>query len=162
MPPFDVFGVGRMAVVKDPTGAVFQIWQDKRPTAEGIAGVPGTFCWADLKTRDVETASKFYSTLFGWEIAAGEHDSSGYLHIKNGDQPIGGVPPAGMMPPNVPPHWLLYFYVTDTDASTALAKEMGATVWMGPMSIEKVGRMSVIADPQGAIFSLFTPEPRQA
>ena len=157
--PFDVFDVGRMAVIQDPTGAVFEVWQEKRPQANGISGVPGTFCWADLMTPDIGKASAFYKTLFGWEIAKGENDNSGYLHIKNGDQFIGGIPPAGMAPPGVPPHWMLYFYVTDVDASTQKLKDMGGSVCAGPMTIEKVGRMSVVNDPQHAGFAMFTPLP---
>jgi predicted enzyme related to lactoylglutathione lyase len=148
-----------MAVIKDPTGAVFQAWQEKRPHSNGISGVPGTFCWADLCTRDVEAAARFYSAVFGWQITKGENDPSGYLHIKNGEAFIGGIPPAQFLPPNVPPHWMLYFYVTDADASTRKLQELGGKVHMGPMTMEKVGRMSVVADPQGASFSLFTPAP---
>jgi predicted enzyme related to lactoylglutathione lyase len=159
-PPFDVFSVGRMAPVMDPTGAAFTVWQEKRADSEAIGGVPGTFCWADLCTRDVAAASKFYSEIFGWQIAPGEHDTSGYLHIKNGDSFIGGIPPAEHQNPNVPAHWMLYFYVTNVAESTAKAKELGGQVFMGPMTIEKVGDMSVIADPQGASFALFTPAPR--
>jgi len=159
-PPFDVFDVGRMAVAMDPTGAAFCIWQEKRHYGAGISGVPGTFCWADLSTKDVAAAAKFYSDVFGWQIAPGEHDNSGYLHIKNGENFIGGVPPAEHQNPNAPPHWMLYFYVTSVADSTAKAKELGANVYMGPVTIDKVGDMSVIADPQGAAFALFTPAPK--
>ena len=155
--PFDVFNVGRMAVVQDPTGAIFNIWEEKRPNSNGIAGVPGTFCWADLCTRDIEAAVGFYGQVFGWQIAPGADDNSGYLHIKNGEAFIGGIPPAQFLPPGVPPHWQLYFFVADADAATARVKELGGTVHVEPMTIEKVGRMSLVADPQGAVFSLFTP-----
>jgi hypothetical protein len=158
-PPFDVFDVGRSAVVRDPAGAMFQLWQEKRPSSNGIAGVPGTFCWADLCTRDIEAAVTFYSQVFGWQIIPGENDNSGYLHIKNGETFIGGVPPSQFLPPYVPSHWMLYFYVADTDAATERVKELGGAVHMGPMTVEKVGRMSVVADPQGAAFALFTPKP---
>ncbi len=63
-----------------------------------------------------------------------------------------------MIPPHVPPHWLLYFLVENADASTAKVTELGGKVIMPPMSLEKVGRFSVVADPQGAVFSLFQPE----
>ena len=75
---------------------------------------------------------------------------------------IGGVPPAQHRNPNAPPHWLLYFYVTDADAATAKAKELGAQVYMGPMTMENVGRWSVVADPQGAVLALFQPMERQS
>jgi uncharacterized protein len=158
--PMDVFDFGRMAVVVDPTGATFCIWQAIRHTGTTISSVPGTVCWADLATRDVAAAQKFYAAVFGWQISPGENDSSGYLHIKNGETFIGGIPPAEFLNPNVPPHWMLYFYVTDTAASTEKARQLGATVFMGPMEIPKVGNMSVVADPQGATLALFTPLPR--
>jgi len=81
------------------------------------------------------------------------------LHIQNGEEFIGGVPPSKHMPPNVPPHWMTYFYVNDCDASAAAATAAGGTVHMGPMTIEKVGRMAIIADPQGAVFAIFKDIP---
>ena len=153
-PPFDVFTYGRMTVIQDPTGAVFSAWQDKQHTGIGVKDEPGSLCWADLNTPDQQTAANFYSKLFGWEIEP-QHGGSGYLHIKNGEDYIGGIPPAEHQNPNAPPHWLLYFLVSECDASTDKAKELGARVYMGPMTMEKVGRLSILADPQGAVFSLF-------
>jgi predicted enzyme related to lactoylglutathione lyase len=155
--PFDVNDFGRMAVLQDPTGAMFSIWQEKLNKGIGIAGVPGSLCWADLSTPDQETAAAFYRKLFGWEVSAGEHDTSGYLHIKNGEQFIGGIPPSAHRNPNAPPHWMLYFLVDDCDASAAKSKELGANIYMGPMTMEGVGRMAIVADPQGAVFALFQP-----
>ena len=155
MPPFDVMDLGRMAVLQEPTGAVFAVWEAKRHSGLGIAGVPGTLCWADLSTADPTRAQQFYSGLFGWKIGPGEKDTSGYLHIQNGETYIGGIPPAQHRNPNTPPHWLLYFYTTDVDAATDKAKQLGGNVYLAPMSMEKVGRWSVLADPQGAVFALF-------
>src|SRR5438105_2840990 len=73
-PAFDVMTVGRMAVLQDPTGAIFTAWQPKQHSGIGIAGVPGTLCWADLSTPDPARAREFYSALFGWKIAPGEND----------------------------------------------------------------------------------------
>jgi predicted enzyme related to lactoylglutathione lyase len=160
-PAFDVFDAGRMAVLQDPTGAYFTVWQAKKNTGIGIAGEPGALCWADLSTGDTGRAQKFYAALFGWEIAPGEgKDASGYLHIKNGDRFIGGIQPAEQRNPNAPPHWLIYFYVADVDASAAKAKELGATFFVPPMSVEEVGRMAVMADPQGAVSAIFKESPK--
>jgi uncharacterized protein len=158
-PPFDVYNFGRMAVIQDPASAVFSIWQAKDHIGLAIKDEPGSFCWADLSTPDPQTASTFYSQLFGWSIEAGQ-DASGYLHIKNGEDFIGGIPPAQHRDPNAPPHWLIYLLVTDCEASTAKAKELGARVYTGPMTMENVGRMTVLADPQGATFALFEPHGR--
>jgi len=154
-PPFDVMDLGRMAVLQDPTGAIFAVWQPKMHGGIQIAGVPGTMCWADLSTPDPARAKEFYEGLFGWKIHAAEKDTSGYLHIENGATMIGGVPPAQYRNPNAPPHWLIYYYVADVDASTDKAKQLGAKVYLAPMTMEKVGRWSVLADPQGAVFAVF-------
>jgi predicted enzyme related to lactoylglutathione lyase len=154
MAPFDVMDVGRMAVIVDPTGAHFCVWQPKKNKGFEVEGHPGAFCWADLMTSDTSKASKFYEAVFGWKFEPGK-DNSGYLHIKNGDKYIGGVPPAEQRNPSAPPHWLSYIMVKDCDASTAKAKDGGAKVYAGPMSMEGVGRWSVLADPQGAVFALF-------
>ena len=152
-PAFDVFDAGRMAVIQDPTGAVFCLWEPKRNTGLGITGDPGAFCWADLVTADPARAKQFYSGLFGWQIVTGEHDTSGYLHIKNGEKFIGGIPPA--RGPKMPPHWMSYFCVNDVDSAASKAQGLGAKVYAPPMTIEGAGRMAVLADPQGAVFALF-------
>ena len=159
-PAFDVMDVGRMAVIQDPTGAVFCVWQARRHQGIGISGVEGTLCWADLNTPDPARAKDFYTGLFGWKLEVSAGDSSGYLHIKNGEQYIGGVPPVREHSPNAPPHWLLYFQVADVDAIAAQATSLGANFYLPPMTIEHVGRMAVMADPQGAVSAIFTPSPR--
>jgi uncharacterized protein len=154
-PAFDVMDAGRMAVILDPTGAAFCVWQANKSNGIGIAQVAGTLCWADLSTPDAQRASEFYSALFGWTIAADPKDPSGYLHIKNGAHFIGGIPPAAYRQPGTPPNWLAYFQVDDVDASASKAEDMGARLYLPPMTMEGVGRMSVIADPQGAVFAIF-------
>jgi predicted enzyme related to lactoylglutathione lyase len=154
--PFDVFEAGRMAVFEDPTGAHISVWQPNKNQGLGIAGVPGTLCWADLMTSDVQRAAAFYSGLFGWKLEKGK-DGGPYLHIRNGEQYIGGVPPAGSAGPGVPPHWSIYFQVSNCDASAAKATQLGARTYMPPATMEGVGRWAVLADPQGASFSIFQP-----
>jgi predicted enzyme related to lactoylglutathione lyase len=160
-PAFDVYDAGRMAVIQDPTGAFLCVWQPMNHAGTGISGVPGTLCWADLSTPEVDKAVAFYSGLFGWKVEAGENDPSGYLHIKNGEEFIGGIPPAAHRAPNAPPHWLAYFQVADCDATANKAKELGATFHLAPMTMEHVGRFAVLADPQGAVFSIFQSLPRE-
>jgi len=153
-PAFDVMDQGRMAVIQDPTGAVFCIWQSKQSTGIGISGVNGSLCWADLSTSDPERAAKFYSQLFAWKIEKGEKDPSGYLHIKNGEDFIGGIPPAHN-DPKTPPHWLVYFLCDDVAGASAKATQLGGKVLMPPQVMEGVGTWSIVADPQGAVFALF-------
>jgi predicted enzyme related to lactoylglutathione lyase len=161
-PPFDVMDAGRMAVLQDPTGAVFAVWEPKQHRGIGIAHVDGTLCWADLSTPDPGRAGKFYSELFGWQIMSDDEDPEhDYLHIKNGEHFIGGIPPASHRQPNVPPHWLPYFNASNCDAVADKAKSLGARQYLPPMTMEEVGRFAVLADPQGAVFAIFQHIPRQ-
>lgn len=157
-PAFDVMTFGRMAVFQDPTGAYFSVWQARDHKGIGVWNENGALCWADLQTRDRDRAIAFYSNLLGWQFDPGkDKDPGGYLHIKNGEQYIGGMPEPRTMPPGVPPHWLAYILSPDCVAQTAHAQELGARVLVPPMTIENQLRFSVLADPQGAVFALFTP-----
>ncbi len=155
-PPFDVMDAGRMAVIQDPTGAAFCIWQSNRNTGIQVAGEHGSLCWADLNTPNPELASKFYSEVFGWKFTPDTHSNppAGYIQIQNGEDYIGGIPPQG---PPMPPHWMGYFLVDNCDASSAKAKSLSGRICLEPMDIEHVGRMSVVSDPQGAVFAIFQP-----
>jgi predicted enzyme related to lactoylglutathione lyase len=153
-PAFDVMDAGRMAVIQDPTGAIFSLWQPKQSQGITIAG-DNAFCWADLSTADPERAGKFYAELFGWQLAKDEKDPSGYIHIKNGGNFIGGIPPAAHRSPTAPPHWLIYFQVADPEGTTAKAGQLGGRILMPARKMENVGTFSIVADPQGAAFALF-------
>ena len=158
---FDVGESGRMAVLQDPTGAVFAVWQANKSRGTGIAHVDGTLCWADLSTPDPQRASKFYSDLFGWQMMTEDEDPEhDYLHIKNGEHFIGGIPPAKYHNANAPAHWLAYILTSNCDRTADKAKQLGAAIYLPPTTVENVGRMAVVADPQGAVFALFQHIPR--
>lgn len=153
-PPFDVLEFGRMTVIQDPTGAVIAAWQAKSHIGVSVRDEFGSLCWSDLNTSDTAKAAQFYSGLFGWVL---DDSPDGYMHIKNGSNHIGGIGP--LHDPNSPPHWLVYFWVADCDAATAKAKELGARAHVEPFSMEKVGRIAVLADPQGSVFALYQSAP---
>lgn len=153
--PFDVMDRGRAALIQDPTGAFFSVWQANKRPGMGVTGEPGAFCWADLNTGDQGRIKTFYEGLFGWKLKPGEGKEDGYLHIVNGENYIGGVPPGHQHNPKDPPHWLIYFAVADVDASFRRAKDMNARILLRPMDFEGVGRVAMLADPQGAVFALF-------
>ena len=156
MPPMDVMEQGRMAVLKDPAGAAFCIWQAKQQSSALLVRESGSLCWADLNTSDPQRAQQFYTTVFGWEFIASPHSDPPYLQIRNGEDYIGGIPPCPP-PANVPSHWMAYFLVTDCDAAAARAITLGGRFCMEPMDLKNVGRMSILKDPQGAVFAVFQP-----
>jgi predicted enzyme related to lactoylglutathione lyase len=157
--PFDVMDVGRMAVIQDPTGAVFAIWQARKHQGAGIVNVPNSFCWNELGTTDTGKAGDFYSGLFGWGKDVQNFGPMEYTMFTKGD----GKPAGGMFvfPPemaNIPPNWLVYFAVDDCDAKAQKATDLGATTIAPPSDIPGIGRFSILADPQGAAFAIIKLE----
>jgi predicted enzyme related to lactoylglutathione lyase len=147
-PPFDVMEAGRMAVIADPTGAIFNLWKAKENIGAKLVNEPGTFCWSELITPDIPKAAAFYADVLGWgsQTQGEEHV---YTEFKVGGESIAG----GMNPPmpGMPTVWGIYFAVDDTDATVAKATSLGGSVMSPPMDIEP-GRFAVLADPQGAVF----------
>ena len=158
-PPFDVMDMGRMAVVTDPAGTHFALWQSKTHHGTGITGEPGTVAWVEISVPDRSKVMTFYQDLFGWKVVTGKEmkpagPTDEYPHIAHGDGFIGGFPPPEQRDPNAPPHVMIYFGVDDVAAATAKAKSLGAMVFVEPMAIGENGKISVMADPQGAAFAL--------
>jgi predicted enzyme related to lactoylglutathione lyase len=154
MPGMDVMDVGRMAVVADPAGAVFGLWQPGTHPGAGLVNEPGTLCWNELVTTDVPGAKAFYQAVFGWGAEDQGGESMVYTEWKLGDRSVGGcmAKPADM-PDFIPPHWGVYFGTEDTDATVARATELGASVMVPPTDIEP-GRFAVLAAPDGAVFNV--------
>jgi uncharacterized protein len=152
--PFDVFDLGRMAVVQDPTGAVFALWQAKTNKGAGVVNVPNSLCWNELATKDTAKAGDFYSNLFGWGKNVQQMGPMTYTSFINGERPVGGMYQPGPEMGDVPPHWLVYFAVNDADATARRAAELGGKACVPPTDIPNVGRFSVILDPQGAAFGI--------
>ncbi len=153
MPAMDVMNHGRMVAFKDPTGAALSVWQPKEHFGADVVGAPGAFCWGELATSDTAKAKEFYTKLFGWTTKDSTMPEMAYTEWINGAQPIGGMMPL-QGPPGVPPHWLIYFTVTDADATVAQATAAGGNVIVAPTDIPGTGRFSVLADPQGGAFAV--------
>ena len=122
----------------------------------------GTFVWHDLMTTDVAAARAFYTEVIGWKLQDWE-DAKGsepYTMWLAGEKAIGGVAtlPDEAKKMGAPPHWHAYVGTPDVDATAARATELGATLLVPPRDIPKVGRFSIIQDPQGAVQAAFTPE----
>ncbi len=162
--PFDVFDSGRMAVVQDPTGAVFMLWQAKEHHGVGVKSEHGALCWNELLTRDASAAQDFYGGLLGWTTVVQEMPAPTglYTTFMAGEQPSGGMMTIQADWGDVPPHWGTYFWVDDCDACVARAEELGGGVYLPPMEIPGVGRFAGLTDPQGAMFSIIQGEEMEA
>jgi uncharacterized protein len=153
---FDVLDVGRMGVVQDPQGAFFLLWEPRRHIGAALVNAPGALTWNELATPDMDASAGFYSELFDWKVEPLENMDPPYMTIKNRDGwNNGGIRP--VMPPETPPHWLVYFGVEDIDSGLGRATELGGTKLMGPIDIG-AGKIGAVQDPQGAVFALFAGE----
>jgi predicted enzyme related to lactoylglutathione lyase len=181
--PIDVTDSGRTAMITDPEGATFYVWQAKRHRGARVVNEHGSLNFNNLVTRDSQRAVAFYGAVFGWRLLAldagemwalpgyGDHleestpglrqqmeqmgAPDGFIDVVAALDPI----PAGDA--TTPAHWTVTFAVDDTDAIATKAKELGGDVVAGPLDAPWT-RMAVIKDPQGATFiaSQFVPENR--
>ncbi len=154
--PFDVMQAGRMAVVQDPTGASFGLWQARDNIGAEVVGEPGSLCWTELATRDADAAGAFYTGLFGWGTQVQQMEMGPYTTFLRGEHPAGGMMQMTEAWGDLPSHWMPYFGVTDCDATAARANELGGRVDYGPHDIPDVGRFALLIDPQGAAFMVIT------
>jgi len=150
--PMDVMTQGRMAVLKDTTGAVVAAWQPGEHIGAQLVNEPGAFIWSELATADMAKSKAFYAEVFGWEWGGAEE----YAEAQVSGRTIGGVMPRRPdMPAEVPDSWLVYFGSTDVDADAKRATDLGANAIVEPTDIPGTGRFAVLMDPQGAVFALF-------
>jgi predicted enzyme related to lactoylglutathione lyase len=151
--PFDMGSSGRMALVADPTGAAFALWQARDHHGAQLVNDPGALCLNQLNTSDPEAAGRFYTGLFGWRVERTGTEEQAYWGLYNGETLNGGMMP---LPPGTPapPHWLVYFTVASVDDAAATISELGGRIMVPAVTIESM-RILVAADPQGAVFALF-------
>jgi predicted enzyme related to lactoylglutathione lyase len=182
--PFDVMDSGRMAVVTDPEGAAFSVWEPRRHKGAKVVNEHGSLNFNGLATRDPEGAEAFYGAVFGWKTLAlgagsmwtlpgyGEHleESSPGLREQMAGMgaPEGFIDVVAALNPiadddaDTPAHWSVTFAVDDADATATKARELGGEIVAGPLDAPWT-RMAVIKDPQGATFiaSQFVPENKE-
>ncbi len=153
--PFDVMEAGRMAVIQDPQGAFFMLWQPKRHIGAELVNGPGLLSWNELASPDLEAAVAFYRELLGWTLQRATGTPMTYYVIKT----AAGTDNGGMREPqpNEPPNWGVYFGCEDVVAAMARVQELGGSTLAGPMPIGP-GTIGIVRDPQGAVFTLYAGE----
>jgi predicted enzyme related to lactoylglutathione lyase len=158
-PGMDIPGVGRFAVLGDPSGAAFIIFKpnsNESPT-KIPDGTPGHVGWRELMSADWQKDFDFYAAMFGWrKTEAMDMGPMGiYQLFDMGNGQSGGMMNKTPQDP-APPHWNYYINVDSIAAGVARAKSKGATFFMEPMEVPGGGFATSGMDPQGAAFSLFS------
>jgi predicted enzyme related to lactoylglutathione lyase len=183
MEPVDVMAEGRMAVLTDPEGAAFRVWEAKEHRGAKVVNEHGSLNFNGLGTRDLARAEAFYGAVFGWKALPlpsgvmwalpgyGDHleEATPGLRAQMAqmDAPEGFIDVVAAVNPiaagdtATPAHWSVTFAVDDADATASQVKALGGEVVAGPLDAPWT-RMAVINDPQGATFiaSQFVPENR--
>ena len=149
--PFDVLDAGRVAAIRDPTGAIVSLWQPRSKIGATLVNDVGALCWNELATTDVERAKTFFSDLLGW---AYETDKAGYATIMNAGRRNGAIRKLGAHERAIQPNWLPFFTVDSLEQAAHHAEHLGGHK-LSPTAPTDSGRFLVIADPQRAPFALF-------
>ena len=169
-PAFDVLDAGRMAILKDPQGAVFCVWQAGRTKGAKVVNEHGAVNFNTLRTSDVAGAKDFYGQVFGWTtlslgpaefwtlpgygdyletINPGTREGMEQMGASGFEDVVAVLEPAQA---GAQPHWHVTFAVDDADAAAATAAELGGEVIAAPLDAPWV-RLTVLADPQGTVFT---------
>jgi predicted enzyme related to lactoylglutathione lyase len=121
----------------------------------------GKFVWYELMTTDTKAATHFYTEVAGWTALDPGMPGMPYTILNAGSTGVGGIMgvPEGA---EFPPHWVGYVYVDNVDTAAASIAAAGGIIHRGPAEIPTVGRFAVVADPQGAAFIIFKPDPEPA
>ncbi|WP_374007136.1 VOC family protein [Leifsonia sp. LS-T14] len=146
----------RLAIVADPAGAVFGLWQRRERNEPWLRDEPGAVDWLELVAAEPESTFAFYESVLGVAVSEMKVGEEPYGLFDVGDTSVAG---AYTSDGSRPATWLVYFNVADLDAAVVRATELGGTLRTEPLSAPGVGRWAEIVDPQGAVFALLEPEP---
>ena len=117
----------------------------------------GHFVWYELLTTDRPSAAAFYAEVVGWAVKDASNAELAYTLLTAGDAPVVGLmdlPEEGVRM-GATPRWLGYVAVDDMDARAAQIRRLGGAILVSPTD-SNIGRIAVVADPQGATFALVT------
>jgi len=155
MPPLEVMTAGVMGVIQDPLGTIISLWQAGDHIGAELVNEANAVAWHEYTCRDIPAVAGFYAAVFGWEIRPmDENEPGGYRLVQLGARTVAGMLPMdGEDWGDMPSHWMTYFAVDDCDATALRAAELGGTVGVEPTDLP-IGRFAVIADPEGAHFSV--------
>jgi len=154
--PLNVFDLGRLCILRDPTGACFGAWQSMRlDSTFQTRNEPGFAAWFEHVSENVRQAADFYGSLFGWSPRSSEHDESRIL-CEQGGTAVAGLSPSARYGASLTPQWLTFFQADDCDASCQKIATMQGAVIVPPIGSADAERIGVVSDPQGAAFGLLS------
>lgn len=157
-PVMDVMQVGTfgtMGLWSDPAGAVFGAWQGQDHHGFQVAGEPGSMCWFDVMSHDIEASKTFYREVFGYEYTDMEIPGMTYFGFAVGEERPGGIGEYQPEQPEMPAMWSVCVATVDVDETAAQAEELGGKI-MSPPADFPYGRMAMITGLDGEIVGLYS------
>ncbi|WP_433225693.1 VOC family protein [Actinomadura formosensis] len=161
-PAMDVMDLGRLAVLRDPQGGQFGLWQGRAHPGSRVVNEPGSFVWNELVTPDSGPAGEFYRAVFGYELEPMPGDMD-YTVLRRPDgRYIGGIlGGSGIVVGGGSaevPSWTTYFAVDNADEAVRKVRAGGGTVDAEPAD-SPYGRSAAVRDPFGVPFHVMKPAP---
>jgi predicted enzyme related to lactoylglutathione lyase len=163
MPPMPIpedGHLGHMAMIGDPAGGFFGLWQPGEHTGFQRWDEPGAPSWIELHTTAYDDSLRFYTDTLGWETRV-EGDEPDFRYTQQvdpdtGDGLAGVMDATAWLPEGVPPHWSVYFGVVDAAATIAQATKLGGALVVGPDDTP-YGTLATLTDSTGAVFKIVQP-----
>ncbi|MFH0518643.1 VOC family protein [Streptomyces sp. M41] len=154
--------LGKLAVVRDPCGVAFGLWEGGELPGFGKRDAPSSFTWSELHTRDSSVVDSFYKGVFGYDAQptigpTGSFDyEAWYARGSEDGASIGRLQMPADAPAGLPTQFLVYFSVESCDAAERTIRDrLGGRIHFvahdGPL-----GRTLKVADGQGAAFALIS------
>jgi predicted enzyme related to lactoylglutathione lyase len=154
--PMDILDHGRVVVCHDPEGANIDAWQPRNILGTDVdSRAHGAFTWFQLMTKDVDRASKFYTSLFGWQARV-YPERGGYVVFSQGDREVAGMMGIGPRTGMAKAGWTTWFSVDDVDETARRAQSLGGNLCVPPHDIPDIGRFAAVTSPTGVPFHAIT------
>lgn len=160
--PLDAPPAGSLAIVAAPTGAVFGLWKSAERAGAQRINAPSAWAMSTLRTRDIAAATRFYTSVFGWNVDAFDAGGATAALLRLPGY-VGGLPEQPVSRDVVAvaieerkldaEHWAVDFWIDDIDAAVDRVAKHGGTIIRAPFDAMPF-RRAVIADPAGAVFTI--------
>jgi uncharacterized protein len=150
--PVDVMDQVRVAVVTDPAGVEFGIWQAREAIGIGLANEPGSLAWSENWSPDFKGTTAFYQSVFGYDLSYMDLGGSRYAVMSLNGRPVAGM---GEARGGLPAQWSTEFAVGNLYQTVEDAIRLGGSAERLPQD-EAYGSTAILRDDQGAVFSVTT------
>ncbi|GLF99641.1 VOC family protein [Streptomyces yaizuensis] len=151
--PLDAADAGRLAIVADPSGAIFGIWQRAALAGTAVRGAHGTPAWQELLTVETAAVRKFYESVFGYETEDARTDGADRVVLRVDGRPVAALHGLGRLPRQRGSHWMISFEVDGVERAARQVTALGGQVLEPPEDGPR-GRTATVADPEGAVFRI--------